>query len=99
MDEAHLYRGAGGSEVALLIRRLTDRLGIPPERLQVICTSASFDDHAEAPEFAAQLTGKRREDFVPITGKLKLRDVAATGTSEDASLLGSVDLSKSGVAA
>lgn len=42
VDEAHLYRGASGAEVALLIRRLRARLGIPPERLQVICTSASF---------------------------------------------------------
>lgn len=28
LDEAHLYRGAGGAEVGLLIRRLTDRLGV-----------------------------------------------------------------------
>ena len=42
VDEAHLYRGAAGTEVALLIRRLRSRLGIPPERLQVICTSASM---------------------------------------------------------
>src|SRR5206468_9273433 len=41
VDEAHLYRGAAGAEVALLIRRLRMRLGIPPERVQVICTSAS----------------------------------------------------------
>jgi hypothetical protein len=92
LDEAHLYRGAGGSEVALLIRRLTERLGISPDRLQVICTTASFDKHSEAPEFAAQLTGKRRDEFVPIIGKLKLRDGAKTGTCEDASILASVDL-------
>src|SRR5262249_24889646 len=42
IDEAHLYRGAGGAEVALLIRRLRVRLGIEADRLQVICTSASF---------------------------------------------------------
>src|SRR5690606_16703458 len=39
LDEAHLYRGAQGTEVAMLIRRLRSRLGLPPERLQVICTS------------------------------------------------------------
>jgi ATP-dependent helicase YprA (DUF1998 family) len=94
LDEAHLYRGAGGSEVALLIRRFTERLGIPPGRLQVICTTASFDNHSEAPKFAAELTGKNREDFVPITGKLKLREGALTGTDKDASLLASVDLEK-----
>ena len=42
VDEAHLYRGAQGTEVALLIRRLMARLGITSDRLQVICTSASI---------------------------------------------------------
>src|ERR1017187_7200560 len=31
LDEAHLYRGAAGAEVGLLLRRLRDRLAIPPE--------------------------------------------------------------------
>jgi ATP-dependent helicase YprA (DUF1998 family) len=84
LDEAHLYRGAGGSEVALLIRRLIDRLAITPDRLQVICTTASFSNHAEAPNFAAQLTGKLPTEFEPIRGDLKLRPSAATGDAEDA---------------
>ena len=42
LDEAHLYRGAQGAEVGLLLRRLRDRLDIPPERFQVICATASF---------------------------------------------------------
>ena len=50
IDEAHLYRGAAGTEVALLIRRLCSRLGIPPDRLQVICNSASMHD-PDSPEF------------------------------------------------
>ena len=58
IDEAHLYRGAAGAEVALLLRRLRSRLGITPDRLQVICTSASFASPEYAREFAAQLTGK-----------------------------------------
>ena len=33
LDEAHLYRGAAGAEVGLLLRRLRDRLNISPERL------------------------------------------------------------------
>src|SRR6202000_442093 len=44
MDEAHLYRGGGGSEVAPLIRRLTERLEISPGRVQAICATASFGD-------------------------------------------------------
>src|SRR5580704_5206973 len=57
LDEAHLYRGAAGAEVGLLLRRLRDRLGIPPERFQVICATASFKDHNYAPQFGAQLAG------------------------------------------
>src|ERR1017187_3574117 len=63
VDEAHLYRGAAGAEVALLIRRLRMRLGITADRLQVICTSASFTDPVYASEFGAQLTGKEKRDF------------------------------------
>jgi ATP-dependent helicase YprA (DUF1998 family) len=41
LDEAHLYRGAQGAEVGLLLRRLRERLAIPPERFHVICATAS----------------------------------------------------------
>ena len=30
LDEAHLYRGAQGTEISMLIRRLRNRLGLPP---------------------------------------------------------------------
>ena len=44
VDELHLYRGTGGSETALLLRNVLDRLGLRtrPERLRVIATSASL---------------------------------------------------------
>lgn len=93
VDEAHLYRGAAGAEVALLIRRLRMRLGIPPERLQVICTSASMADPDYALEFAAQLTGKNSSDFRNVQGDLLLRPGASNGTLEDALSLQSIDLS------
>lgn len=92
IDEAHLYRGAAGAEVALLIRRLRMRLGIPPDRLQVICTSASFRDADYAVKFGAQLTGKDPADFRNVTGELLLRSGAAPGTTEDARALDSIDL-------
>ena len=47
MDEAHLYRGSGGAEVALLLRRLMSRLGVGSDRLQFISTSASFSGEAK----------------------------------------------------
>lgn len=92
IDEAHLYRGAQGAEVALLIRRLRTRLGIPPERLQVICTSASFKDADYAVDFGAQLTGKDPADFRKVQGDLLERPGAAKGTAADATALDAFDL-------
>lgn len=92
IDEAHLYRGAAGAEVALLIRRLRSRLGITANRLQVICTSASFKDREQARKFSAQLTGKDKEDFRVIQGDLNLRTAAVKGTKADAEVLAGIDL-------
>jgi ATP-dependent helicase YprA (DUF1998 family) len=94
VDEAHLYRGAAGAEVALLIRRLRARLGIPPERLQVICTSASFKDEEEARKFGAQLTGKEIDDFDAVKGQLHLRAAAGQATAKDAKVLAGINLTK-----
>ena len=92
VDEAHLYRGAAGAEVGLLIRRLRARLGIPPDRLQVICTSASFNTADNARSFASQLSGKRQEDFEPVSGELALRPGPRQGSEADARLLASIAL-------
>lgn len=92
IDEAHLYRGAAGAEVALLLRRFRSRLGIPPERVQVICTSASFASAEYARQFAAQLTGKLDAEFRTVGGQLSLRHPAAAGTVEDAEVLASLPL-------
>lgn len=92
IDEAHMYRGASGAEVGLLLRRLRSRLELPAERLQVICTSASFSDDDHAREFAAQLTGKQADDFVTVRGELALRSGAAEGTAADAAALAALSL-------
>jgi ATP-dependent helicase YprA (DUF1998 family) len=94
VDEAHLYRGASGAEVALLIRRLRTRLGIKPERLQVICTSASFRDPDYAIQFGAQLTGKNPADFDKIQGDMNLRANATQGSAADATALNAIDLQR-----
>ena len=41
IDEAHMYRGSSGGEVALLVRRVLHKLGINRDRVQFILTSAS----------------------------------------------------------
>lgn len=92
LDEAHLYRGAAGAEVGLLLRRLRDRLQIPPERFQVICATASFKDENYAADFGAQLSGAPSATFVPIKGEFDWRPHAAQGTKRDAEVLSSIDL-------
>lgn len=94
LDEAHLYRGAAGAEVGLLLRRLRDRLDIPPERFQVICATASFKDSKYAPDFGAQISGVSPATFVPIVGELNFRSHASTGSTHDAEILYSIDLAQ-----
>ena len=92
IDEAHLYRGASGAEVALLLRRLRERLDIEESRLQVILTSASFGKKENAETFAADLTGLPADRFDVITGDLYDRPDEGPGTPSDAALLASLDL-------
>ena len=94
LDEAHLYRGAAGAEVGLLLRRLRDRLGVSEKRFQVICATASFKDADYAPKFGAQLSGISADTFVPIQGTLDLKRGAGTGSRRDAEVLSEVDLTK-----
>jgi DEAD/DEAH box helicase len=94
LDEAHLYRGAAGAEVGLLLRRLRDRLGVPAERFQVICATASFKDAKYAPEFGAQLSGMPGDTFIPVTGSLDLRAHSAAGSDHDARVFAAVDLQR-----
>ncbi len=94
LDEAHLYRGAAGAEVSLLLRRLRDRLDLPADRLRVICATASFRDRDYAPEFGAQLSGLSADTFLPIEGSLDLRPYDGRGSIEDANLLASIDLQR-----
>lgn len=58
IDEAHMYRGASGGEIALLIRRVLDLLGVERSRVQFIITTASMpaNDRAAVDAFAAALT-------------------------------------------
>ncbi|RWR27258.1 DUF1998 domain-containing protein [Sinirhodobacter populi] len=92
LDEAHLYRGAAGAEVGLLLRRLRDRIGVPEERFRVICATASFKDADYAPAFGSQLSGIPADTFVPIEGTLDLKEGTEKGTLADAEALSGIDL-------
>lgn len=97
LDEAHMYRGARGAEVAFLIRRLRARLGIleQPEKLRVICTSASLgskDQKEDVRRFAADLTGKEPDDFVAILGERDIPTAAPVNDQDLATLLAAMDM-------
>ena len=60
LDEAHMYRGTSGGEIALLLQRLFYRLGITSERVQFILTTASMPQNEQEAikNFYTGLTGK-----------------------------------------
>lgn len=65
LDEAHLYQGSMGTEVSMLIQRLTSVLseGDKTPNIQVIITSASLGDSDELKQkFVADLTGINPQD-------------------------------------
>ena len=74
IDEAHMYRGSSGGEVALLIRRLFHKLGITRDRVQFILTTASMPDGSKEDKesvirFANELTATDEKiDFCYLTG-------------------------------
>jgi len=95
LDEAHMYRGTGGAEVAFLIRRLQSRLGIPRDRLRCILTSASLGSEDAAIEFAEKLTGKpNQRSFKLITGVRETRRPARPATVAEIEALSALDSGK-----
>lgn len=60
LDEAHMYRGSAGGEIALLLERLFYRLEISLDKVQFILTTASMPtgDQNAINNFYQGLTGK-----------------------------------------
>ena len=92
LDEAHLYRGANGTEVAYLIRRLLDRLGLPASRVVFIATSASFSNAEAAANFVAGLTSLEPEAITTLTGDKRAFEPAAPGPNSLARAFAAVPL-------
>ena len=74
IDEAHMYSGASGGEVALLIRRLFSRIGINKAKVQFIMTSASMPNESQEDRdyihnFAEDLSGCDKVSFEYIFGE------------------------------
>ena len=80
IDEAHMYRGSSGGEVALLIRRLFHKLGISRDRVQFILTTASMpnkdqQDVDAVMKFANELTASdTATHFRYLTGEREIID-------------------------
>ena len=73
LDEAHTYTGAKGTEVAHLVRRLKERLGIEPGsgKLRAIATSASIplgsgSEESDLVKFTSDLFGEPPDSFTPV---------------------------------
>lgn len=63
VDEAHVYDGSQGAEIAMLLRRLKDRVS-PDKPIQCIATSATVGSSQKASsitEFASNLFGQKFE--------------------------------------
>ncbi|NLJ39992.1 MAG: DEAD/DEAH box helicase, partial [Clostridiales bacterium] len=74
MDEVHTYSGAKGIEMAMLLRRLKDRIvKDPSKKLQCIATSATLgsgrEDFAQIANFATQMFGEPFEWIENNTGR------------------------------
>lgn len=80
IDEAHMYRGSAGGEVALLIRRFFHKLGISRDRVQFILTTASMpnknqQDVDAVMTFANELTASDvSTQFCYLTGEREVID-------------------------
>ncbi len=91
IDEAHMYRGSSGGEIALLIRRLFHKLKITRDKVQFILTTASMpdasaEDRQAVQQFATDLTSANKNSFVYITGeKQKIEEICAEKDTLDIS--------------
>lgn len=69
VDELHSYRGTQGTEVAMVVRNLLQRLGLSPDSRQLRCigTSASLDGD-KGREYLQQFFGVDKDSFVVEKG-------------------------------
>jgi len=93
LDEAHLYRGAQGAEVGLLLSRLLQKLNISRDRVRFILTSATMGENIDeaAPEFAAQLTTGDPDEFAVIKGEQETYEGGQPGNQRVAELLSRIE--------
>lgn len=87
LDEAHMYRGSSGGEIALLLERLFSRLDIGLDKVQYILTTASMPQGStdSVNSFYSGLTGKSSDNFAFLHGsKESISDKIRIHTNVDA---------------
>ncbi len=91
VDELHLYRGTSGSEVAMIVRNLLSRLGLPPDSpsLRCIATSASLDADDSGLDYLEEFFGVDKRTFFVTAGEP--RQLAATLPISRAAVLGAAE--------
>ena len=98
LDEAHMYRGSGGAEVALLIRRLLSRIGAINDKSRCILTTASIpttiakDKPNEILQFAEDISNIDKKNYVLIQGKEKIYSKTRKLNKKEITSLNNFDL-------
>jgi len=75
LDEAHMYTGARGTEIAYLLRRLCNRLNANKNQIRFIATSATLGEGIGSEEavkmFASNLFGPSADSFEIIRAQVE----------------------------
>lgn len=71
VDELHTFRGTAGTEVALLLRRFLDRIGLRPDspQLRIIAASASLEADDSGRAYLEEFFGAPRDSFHVTAGR------------------------------
>lgn len=95
IDEAHLYSGSQGTEVAMLLERLYARLNLNKNKqLRVIGTTASMEDEDFAMDFMSRLSGASKDSFKVLSSekyKIKIQTTNSEIPSNEIKLLENLD--------
>lgn len=86
IDELHTFRGTAGTEVALLLRRFLDRLGLSPDspQLRIIAASASLEADGTGLAYLEEFFGAAAGSFHVTAGRAEtvpaLTSIPSDGT-------------------
>lgn len=94
LDEAHMYRGAPGGEIALLLRRLISKLRVSRDSIQFILTSASMPENQddELRQFVVDLSGAKTENVSIIKGVPEKIEEGQCCTLRDAQIFSNIEV-------